>query len=139
MALSQRVYDLTHGWHGLIFAYGLIAAASLGGLIVGQATLRKYFFWPFTSLVTLVIVGLLGQFLFWAFGAVTGNEAGPVGQMIFSVIFFLLGGFWGGLVGRPTRRRRRRLGTPAGPSWSMAPGRNGWPARPRRKARTRGH
>lgn len=98
MALSEAIFDLTHGSRGLVFGYGLIATGSLGGLIFGRATISKYLLWPVSSLVTFVIVGLLAQFLLWVFGALTGIEFGTVGQLIYTVIFFLLGGFLGGVI-----------------------------------------
>jgi phosphotransferase system glucose/maltose/N-acetylglucosamine-specific IIC component len=62
---TSTYYDLTHGWHGFLLFYVLIAAFSLVGLKRGRAGFNQYLYWPITSLITLVIVGLFLAALNW--------------------------------------------------------------------------
>jgi hypothetical protein len=59
MNLESCYHDLTHGWHGIVRLYVLIAVFSLAGLKRGRANLEQCFFWPFSTAATLVVVGLL--------------------------------------------------------------------------------
>ncbi|EQD77246.1 Type IV secretory pathway VirD4 component-like protein [mine drainage metagenome] len=49
--------------------YVLIGASSLAGLIRGKARARAYLLWPFTTVVTLVILGFAMEGLFRGLGA----------------------------------------------------------------------
>jgi type IV secretory pathway TraG/TraD family ATPase VirD4 len=105
MNLESRYYDLTHGWHGLIALYILIAMFSFAGLRRGRATLEQYFFWPFSTMATLVVVGLAVEALIWALSKFAGFNTGASGVNIFAVVLYMIGGFVGGLYwarrGRP--------------------------------------
>jgi hypothetical protein len=55
---TSTYYDLTHGWRGFVVMYVLISLFSLASLKRSHAAVEAYFFWPFTSLATMVVVGL---------------------------------------------------------------------------------
>jgi type IV secretory pathway TraG/TraD family ATPase VirD4 len=103
--IESRYYDLTHGWHGLIALYILIAMFSFAGLRRGRAGLEQYFFWPFSTMATLVVVGLVVEALSWALSKFAGFNTGAGGVNIFAVVLYMIGGFVGGLYwagrGRP--------------------------------------
>jgi type IV secretory pathway TraG/TraD family ATPase VirD4 len=105
MNLESRYYELTHGWHGILTLYVLIAVFSFAGLRRGRATLAQYFFWPFTTMATLVVVGLGIQALVWALTRFAGVHFGDIGENAFAVAVAMIGGFVGGLYwarrGRP--------------------------------------
>jgi hypothetical protein len=46
--LASTYYDWTHGRHGFLLLYLLIAVFSLAGLKRGRANYDQYLFWPFT-------------------------------------------------------------------------------------------
>jgi hypothetical protein len=50
MGIEARYYDLTHGVHGFILLYVIIALFQFAGMRRGRATLEQYCFWPFSSL-----------------------------------------------------------------------------------------
>ena len=105
MGIEARYYDLTHGVHGFITLYVLIALFSLAGLKRGRATFDQYFFWPFSSLATMVVVGLSIEVLLWALPKFFGIKFAGIGENAFAVVIIMLGGFVGGLYwaarGRP--------------------------------------
>ena len=105
MNLESRYYDLTHGWHGIVMLYVLIAVFSLAGLRRGRAALEQYFFWPFSTMATLVVVGLLVEFLSWALSSLAGVHVGDIGENALAIVVYMFGGFLGGLYwakrGRP--------------------------------------
>ena len=97
MNLESRYYDLTHGWHGIVMLYVLIAVFSLAGLRRGRANLEQYFFWPFSTMATLVVVGLLVEFLSWALSSLAGVHVGDIGENALAIVVYMFGGFIGGL------------------------------------------
>jgi type IV secretory pathway TraG/TraD family ATPase VirD4 len=105
MNLESRYYDLTHGWHGIVMLYVLIAVFSLAGLRRGRAGLEQYVFWPFSAMATLVVVGLLVEFLSWALSSLAGVHVGDIGENALVIVVYMIGGFVGGLYwanrGRP--------------------------------------
>ena len=92
-----RYYEWTHGWHGLLLGYAFIALFSLAGLKRGRAGLAEYFFWPFSSMATLVVVGIGFEMLTWLLERFAGLHLGANGVNIFGVIVYMAGGFLGGL------------------------------------------
>jgi hypothetical protein len=111
MNLESRYYDLTHGWHGIVMLYVLIAVFSLAGLRRGRAGLEQYFFWPFSTMATLVVVGLLVEFLSWALSSLAGVHVGDIGENALAIVVYMFGGFLGGLY---WAKRGRPLGAIAG-------------------------
>ncbi len=105
MNLESRYYDLKHGWHGIVMLYVLIAVFSLAGLKRGRAGLEQYFFWPFSTMATLVVAGLLVEFLSWALSSLAGVHVGDIGENALAIVVYMFGGFLGGLYwakrGRP--------------------------------------
>jgi hypothetical protein len=94
--LTSAYYDLTHGWHGFVVFYVLIAIFSLAGLKRAHAGLNQYLHWPITSLITLVVVGLLLEVFKWLWGKCNLQLAGIFTELV-SVIFIMFGGFAGGM------------------------------------------
>jgi type IV secretory pathway TraG/TraD family ATPase VirD4 len=95
--LTSTYYDLTHGWHGLLIFYLLIAAFSLIGLKQGRASPRQYLFSPITSLLTLVLVGLLSEILTWVLGKFFNLHLSGVFGDLASIVIIMFGGFAGGM------------------------------------------
>jgi type IV secretory pathway TraG/TraD family ATPase VirD4 len=95
--LTSTYYDWTHGWHGFLILYLLIAAFSLVGLKQGRASLRQYLFSPITSLLTLVAVGLLSEILNWILGTFLKLQLSGVYRDLVSIVIIMLGGFVGGM------------------------------------------
>jgi type IV secretory pathway TraG/TraD family ATPase VirD4 len=95
--LTSTYYDLTHGWHGFLLFYVLIAVFSLAGLKRGRAGFDQYFYWPFTSLATMVVVGLLLEVLEWILGKFFNLHFSGVFADLVGVIFIMFGGGLGGL------------------------------------------
>src|SRR5271170_6003174 len=94
--LTSAYADLTHGWHGVILFYVLIAAFSLLGLKRGRAGVRHYLFWPITSLFTLVgIAPILGT-LHWLLEKL-GLPLLGMAQALSTAILTMFGGFLGGM------------------------------------------
>src|SRR5271170_1795952 len=94
--LTSTYYDWTHGWHGLFVLYLVVAVFSLAGLKRGRASLQQFFFWPFTSVLTMVVVGLLLELSGWILGKFNLQLIG-IYRDLFSVIFIMMGGGIGGL------------------------------------------
>jgi type IV secretory pathway TraG/TraD family ATPase VirD4 len=105
MGIEARYYDLTHGTHGFILLYVIIALFQLAGMRRGRATLDQYFFWPFSSLATMVVVGLSISVLLWLLSAIFGVKFGGIGENLFALIIAMIGAYIGGLYwaarGRP--------------------------------------
>jgi type IV secretory pathway TraG/TraD family ATPase VirD4 len=98
---TQRVasayYDLTHGWHGFVVFYVLIAIFSLAGMRRARAGFDQYFYWPFTSLATMVVVGLLLELFRWILESFFNVHLVGVFQDLVGVILIMFGGFVGGI------------------------------------------
>jgi hypothetical protein len=84
MGIEARYYDLTHGVHGFILAYVIIAVFQPAGMRRGRATLDQYFFWPFSSLATMVVVGLSISVLLWLLATIFGVQFGGIGENLFA-------------------------------------------------------
>jgi type IV secretory pathway TraG/TraD family ATPase VirD4 len=97
LSIESRFYDLTHGWHGIITVYLLIAVFSLAGLKRGRADMAQYFFWPFSAAATLVVVGIAVQLLTWLTFNLAGLNAGEYGNTMLAMILYMIGGYLGGL------------------------------------------
>jgi hypothetical protein len=95
--LDALTYEWTHGWHGLLLAYAFIALFSLAGLKRGRPGLAEYFFWPFSSMATLVVVGIGFEMLTWLLERFAGLHVSDTGLNIFSLIVCMFGGLLGGL------------------------------------------
>ena len=109
--LTSTYYDWTHGWHGFLLLYLLIAVFSLAGLKRGHASLQQFVFWPFTSILTLVVVGLLLELSGWVLRQFNLPLIG-IFRDLFSVTFIMFGGFVGGIYwaarGQPLRATHGR-------------------------------
>ena len=99
---------------GLVLLYAITAVSALAGLKRGRATLRQYVAWPVTTLVTLVVVGLVAPFLLWVFERFSGFTFGghPLLLPVVLCILCMPGGFLGGLywAKRGSAATRRRGG-----------------------------
>jgi type IV secretory pathway TraG/TraD family ATPase VirD4 len=95
--LTSAYYDWTHGWHGLLVFYVLIAVFSLAGLKRARAPLNQYLYWPITSVFTLVVVGLSMEVLGWIVDKLFNLHLDGIYRELASVIFIMFGGFAGGM------------------------------------------
>ncbi len=104
------IHAWTHGTRGLVLLYAIFAAASFAGLKQGRATARAYVLWPFTTLVTLFVVGLASEFIISALSKLIGET--PTAKNIAALALYVAGGFLGGLFwarrGRPLAAIERR-------------------------------
>jgi hypothetical protein len=89
----------THGWTGILIAFGLTAAGTLVGLVTGKATAGKIIAFPLIAipifLFDFVVLAFLGDWLkLYVFN--TFPSAGAVLIPVISGAFlFLTGGFFG--------------------------------------------
>jgi type IV secretory pathway TraG/TraD family ATPase VirD4 len=88
-------YEFTHGPEGFIALYVLIAIFSFAGLRRARAPLEVFVRWPFTSLVTMVVVGLSFKLLKWFLDHFIVLSGGVVASL--GVVAAVLGGYAGGL------------------------------------------
>ena len=95
--LTSTFYDLTHGWHGLILFYVLIAVFSLAGLKRGRASSGQYVAWPFTSVATMLVVGLLSELPNLLLKSFFHLQLSGIFEALVNVLFVMFGGFVGGL------------------------------------------
>lgn len=104
--------DLTHGWHGVVVFYLLIAVFFLAGLKRARASYRQYFYWPVTSVIALIMVGWSLEVFHWALGRFFNLHLQGVDQDLVAVVFVMMGGFLGGKYwaarGQPVRIIHRR-------------------------------
>ena len=107
---NALIHAWTHGTKGLVLLYGIFAGASLAGLKQGRATTRAYVLWPFTTLVTVFVVGLSSEFIVSALSKLIGQT--PTAKTLASLALYIAGGFLGGLFwarrGRPLAAIERR-------------------------------
>ena len=105
------VHPWTHGWRGFFFLYALVAGPSLAGLKRGRALPGSYLLWPFTSIVTIIVVGIATEIILWALGTFTGLKFSS-DPIFLTAAFLLVGGFLGGLcwsqLGKPIPAVERR-------------------------------
>jgi type IV secretory pathway TraG/TraD family ATPase VirD4 len=94
---TSAYYDLTHGWHGFVLLYVLIAVFSLAGLKRGRAGFDQYFYWPFTSLATMVVVGFSLELLRWLLEKFFNVHFEGVFADLIGALIVMLGGFVGGI------------------------------------------
>jgi hypothetical protein len=111
--LNALISVWTQGIRGLVALYILIGSFSLVGLIRGKAKSGSYLLWPFTTLVTLVVVGLATEIILRVLGALSGlTLLGNPHLIPFSLALYMVGGFLGGLYwarrGRPLAAIERR-------------------------------
>jgi hypothetical protein len=92
MGIEARYYDLTHGVHGFITLYVLIAVFQLAGMKRARATLDQYFFWPFSSLA-MVVVGISIS-VFWLL-SIVGVQFGGIGENPLAVLIAMSGAYHG--------------------------------------------
>lgn len=97
MTLAARFNDLTHGWHGFLLFYGLIAVFALAGLRRARASLHAYLYWPATSLATMVITGFAIAIMRWFGTALFDATTGGIGTDLLAALLIMAGGYAGGL------------------------------------------
>ncbi|MGH8229362.1 MAG: type IV secretion system DNA-binding domain-containing protein, partial [Steroidobacteraceae bacterium] len=107
---DSLIHGWTHGTKSLVLLYAIFAAASFAGLKQGRATARAYVLWPFTTLITLFVVGLASEFIVSALSKLIGETS--VAKNLASLAVYIAGGFLGGLFwarrGRPLAAIERR-------------------------------
>jgi hypothetical protein len=95
--LTMAFQNWTHGWPGFFLAYALVAGFSLMGLMRGRAGLRQYLYWPLTSMVNLVAIGVVGATLQSVLPSVSNGPPGGSLEIVVAVALAVFGGFAGGL------------------------------------------
>lgn len=94
--VNTLIHDWTHGTKALVVLYAIIAVFSLIGLARGKASVRSYVFWPVTSFITTVIVGLASVVIYWIYEALVPTRP-AIGGVIVPLTTYMFGGFLGGL------------------------------------------
>ena len=77
--------------------YGLIALFSVAGLRRGHADVRRYLWLPVTSLVTLIVAGVLLALIFWGLKYAAGVTVAGYSATLASLGYYMLAGVFGGL------------------------------------------
>jgi hypothetical protein len=95
--ITSAYDDWTHGWQGFFLVYALVAVFSLLGLKRGRASLQHYLHWPLTSLVTLVVVGVVIAVVHEILQSAFNVQPAGVFGMFLGALFTVFGGFAGGL------------------------------------------
>ena len=99
-----------HGTKALVLLYVILAAASLAGLQQGRARASAYVFWPFTTLVTMVVVMIADVLVFGVVDKLAGADLSDHWYVVLP--FLLICGFIGGLAwaekGKPLETIERR-------------------------------
>src|SRR5450631_2317543 len=112
MGIEARYYDLTHGTHGVMLLYVIVALFQFAGMRHARAPLEHYFFWPISSLATMVVVGLSISILIWVLGALFGAHFAGMGGDLLAALLSMAGGYIGGLYwaarGRPVAAEQGR-------------------------------
>lgn len=89
--------DWLHATRGLLGSYVIVAAGSFAGLKRARAKTKKYFYWPFTSLATMLVVGILLAVTTSILQSLFGISTDGVSGDLFGIMLTALGGFAGGL------------------------------------------
>ena len=97
MKLTQLFYDWTHGWHGLITAYVMVAVFQLGGQIRARADIGTHAILPFTAVVTLAVVAIVETFLLYLLEKFAGLDANGRTEPMIAVILIMTLAFIGGI------------------------------------------
>ena len=90
----NTLHNLTHGWYGLFTVYLLIAAASFAALKRSKAGAEQFVALPFTSLATMIIVGI-GLALFQE-SLILLFKPPEFFMGFVSLLFIVAGGYLGG-------------------------------------------
>ena len=96
MTIEQTYYEWTHGWHGLITVYAIVAVFQFAGQLRAKADLTAYLVWPGTALVTLAVVGIVETFLLWLLEKFADLDAHGSTEPKVAVVLIMAGGFIGG-------------------------------------------
>lgn len=94
--MSAQLYSLTHGTSGLAFAYIIVVAAMLGGLIRSRATAKQYLVAPLYAAPLLLLVGVCNAILGIALEAVSLH--GTWVQFVVGLALLIVIGIAGGTV-----------------------------------------
>ena len=97
MTRDSVLYDWTHGWHGLVTVYVLVAVSQLAGQWRGRADIGAYVIWPLTSFVTMAVATITETFLLWLLEKFASLDAHGSTEPGVAVFLFVVGGFVGGL------------------------------------------
>jgi type IV secretory pathway TraG/TraD family ATPase VirD4 len=107
--ITSAYESWSSGTKGFLLAYVLVAAFSLFGLKRGRATAQQYLFWPLSSLVTLVVVGVLLAIMQAILQSVFKTPPTAVLEVLVSALFMVFGGFGGGLYWASRSGRNKAL------------------------------
>jgi type IV secretory pathway TraG/TraD family ATPase VirD4 len=97
MNFTQFFYDWTHGWHGLITAYLMVAVFQLAGQIRARASISTHAILPFTAIATLAAVGIAETFALYLLEKFAGLDANGRTEPMIAVILIMTFSFIGGI------------------------------------------
>jgi type IV secretory pathway TraG/TraD family ATPase VirD4 len=104
--------DWTHGWHGFLIFYILVAAFSLLGLKRGRANPDQYLFWPLATLLTMVVLAVMSEAVRFSIEKLLNLHLTGFFQGLIGLGLIMIGGFLGGLFwaarGQPLKASRGR-------------------------------
>jgi len=105
MNIESTYYDLTHGTHGFIVMYVIIALFQLAGMRRARASLEQYVYWPFSSMATMVVVGISISLVLWLLSALFSVHFAGIGENLLAALLAMSGsyvaGFYWAARGRP--------------------------------------
>lgn len=98
---TQRItsaYDSwTHGWHGFLLGYALVAFFFFLGLKRARASRQQYWFGPLTALIALFVIGALIALFQWMLRSAFNVPLPGAFQGVVTALIVMFGGFAGGL------------------------------------------
>jgi hypothetical protein len=95
--LGQATYDYTHGWRGLVVAYGYVAIFVLGGLARGKARLPHYLLWPILAVPTFVAAMVALAVIDWGVWNISPSAMTDAMLFALTLAVLMLVGFFGGI------------------------------------------
>lgn len=112
MDLDQALYRYTHGGYALLFAYVLVGAGVLAGLIRSRASAAHYVAWPFLTVPALLVAALAEWLLESLLAGALHLRLGELPDGLLALVLsvgagFIAGRYWAGRAagGRPRFRR----------------------------------
>jgi hypothetical protein len=95
--IASSYDDWMSGTKGVVLAYVIVAAFSLFGLKRSRAAVQHYLYWPLTSLITLVVLGVLLAVTQAILQSAFKVQLSGASQIFLGALFMVFGGFAGGV------------------------------------------
>jgi type IV secretory pathway TraG/TraD family ATPase VirD4 len=95
-ALTAQLNAWSEGTRGWLLLYGLVALFSFAGLRRGKANGLAYILWPFTSVATLIVGGVVSEAIVWLTVKATGLTILDTSHILMLGLYMLTA-FIGGL------------------------------------------